>query len=237
VRNHNVVDGFKAYREIIAAVGIIFAMLLFQPDYGMAVLTLLVAGTIVFVSGMRWRYVMGAAVTASAAMAVALALMPSRLERIKTFLHPSPDLAKEGFQAHQSVIAIGSGGLWGKGLGESSQKMLFLPEPHTDFIYSIICEELGFIAGAAVLAAFLVILWRGLRIAHKIEEPFGALLATGITVSLAAQALINMGVALAILPTKGTTLPFLSYGGSSLIVSCIGIGMILNISSRIEREI
>src|ERR1700752_1184507 len=148
------------------------------------------------------------------------------------FLHPDVDRQGRGFQLVQSLIAVGSGGLTGVGLMESKQKLFYLPEAHTDFIYAVLCEELGFLGGAIVLALFAVYGWRGLRAALRAPDDFGRFLALGITVMVVSQALINVGVVLGMMPTKGIPLPFVSYGGSSLFVMLLGTGVLLNISQQ-----
>ena len=148
------------------------------------------------------------------------------------FLHPDADPQGHGFQLMQSLIAVGSGGLTGVGLMESKQKLFYLPEAHTDFIYAVLCEELGFIGGAIVLALFALFAWRGLRAAFRAPDDFGRFLALGITVMVITQALINLGVVLGMMPTKGIPLPFISYGGSSLLVMLLATGVLLNVSQQ-----
>jgi cell division protein FtsW len=225
---------FQGYLVSLAALSMLLVLIGLQPDFGMVALLTLVAGAMFFLGGMPWRYVFSLGATAAAALAAFLFAAPYRVKRILTFLDPSPDPLGEGFQIRQSLLAIGSGGILGKGLGGSEQKLFFLPEPHTDFMYAIICEELGLWGGLAVLGAFLLILWRGLRTAWKAPDSLGMLLAAGFTVSIVAQALLHMGVTLNLLPTKGLPLPFLSYGGSSLVMNCAGIGVLLNVSSHTE---
>ena len=147
-----------------------------------------------------------------------------RHERVVAFLHPEADPQGAGFQLMQSLIAVGSGGLTGVGLMESNQKLFYLPEAHTDFIYAVMCEELGFIGGAIVLGLFAFYAWRGMRIAMRASDEFGCFLALGITVMIVSQALINLGVVLGMMPTKGIPLPFISYGGSSSAGDAAGHG-------------
>ena len=155
-----------------------------------------------------------------------------RYDRVMAFLHPDADPQGHGFQLMQSLIAVGSGGLTGVGLMESKQKLFYLPEAHTDFTFAVLCEELGFIGGAIVLALFAVYAWRGLRAAFRAPDDFGRFLALGITVMVSTQALINLGVVLGMMPTKGIPLPFISYGGSSLFVMLLATGVLLNISQQ-----
>jgi cell division protein FtsW len=155
-------------------------------------------------------------------------------ERVVAFLNPAADPQGRGFQLLQSLIAVGSGGFTGVGLMESKQKLFYLPEAHTDFIFSVLCEELGFIGGALVLGLFAVYGWRGMRSAFNSKDEFGRLAALGITVMVLSQALINLGVVLGMMPTKGIPLPFISYGGSSLLVMLLATGVLLNISQQAD---
>jgi len=155
-----------------------------------------------------------------------------RRERLFAFLDPMADPLGAGYQVLQSLIAVGAGGVFGVGLGNSGQKLLYLPHPHSDFIYAIVAEELGMIGALTVVALFLVLLWRGVRAALHAPDLFGRYLGLGLTAVLVLQALINVSVAIALLPTKGIPLPFLSYGGSSLVVSMTAAGMLLNLSEH-----
>ena len=217
----------------IAIVGAVLAgLILLEPDYGTALSLLLIIGVMVFAAGLSYRYVIGAGLAAIPVLAALLMIERYRVVRLFTFLDPWADRQGEGFQIIQSFIAVGTGGIFGRGLNESVQKMLFLPEPHTDFIYAVIGEELGLLGTTATLLCFCVIAWRGLVIAAKAEDRFGSLMAIGITTMIAAQAFINMSVVLGLLPTKGIPLPLLSSGGSSLLVSLLGVGVLLNISQH-----
>jgi len=155
-----------------------------------------------------------------------------RLERLRVYLDPWQDPQGRGFQAIQSLIAIGSGGVTGVGFAQGKQKLFFLPEPHTDFIFAVISEELGLIGALALIAVFGVILWRGLRAASNCPSGFGRLLAIGFTVMVVGQALVNMSVVVGLLPTKGIPLPLVSYGGSSLLMSLVAVGILLNITQH-----
>jgi len=153
-----------------------------------------------------------------------------RMRRFWAFIDPWENARTSGYHIIQSLVAIGSGGFWGLGLGQSRQKFFILPERHTDFIFAIICEELGLVGGVLVLLMFLALLWRGLYIATRAPDNFGFLLASGITAIIGLQVLVNIGVVLSLMPTTGITLPFVSYGGSSLVFLAVGIGILLNIS-------
>ena len=164
--------------------------------------------------------------------AIAIWAAPYRLRRITAFLDPWSDPRGSGFQIIQSWLAFGNGGVLGQGIGASKQKLFYLPEPHTDFIFAIIGEELGFLGAVAIVALFMVLVWRGLRIGLRAPDPFGAYLALGITVLIAIQTLVNLGVVMGLLPTKGLPLPFISFGGSALLVTMLSTGVLLNISQH-----
>jgi cell division protein FtsW len=172
----------------------------------------------------------GAAVCALPALGALMLATPHAKARLVALLDPSQASSRAVYQVTQSFYALGPGGLFGRGLGDSMQKLFYLPEPHTDFIFAIVGEELGFLGAAAVVLAFGVILWRGTRVALRAPDPFGAHLALGITGAIVGQAAINMGVVLGLLPTAGVPLPFLSFGGSSLIFTLGAVGMLLRIS-------
>ena len=155
-----------------------------------------------------------------------------RRARLLSFLYPNADPLGAGFQANQSLIAVGAGGWFGNGLGGSRQKLFFLPYPHTDFIFAIVGEELGFLGAVGVIGCFAVVAWRGFRAARRAPEPFAAFLAAGATALIVVQAAINVSVVLGLMPTKGIPLPFVSYGGSSLVASWIAGGLILNVSQH-----
>ena len=225
-------------RTLLPALGTVLLMVglvLAEPDMGTACMILLVAATMLFVSGLSMRFIVGAALAAIPAVYLLIARTPYRLERFKAFLSPSTDPQGHGFQLLQSLIAIGSGGFTGVGLMEGRQKLFFLPEAHTDFIFSVICEELGFIGAVVVLTLFVVYGWRGFVAAMKAPDEFGRLLALGITAMVVGQALINLSVVLGLLPTKGIPLPFISYGGSSLILMLLATGVLLNISQHADE--
>ena len=159
-----------------------------------------------------------------------------RMKRFLIFLNPEQDPQGDGFQILQSLIAVGTGGITGRGLGESVQKMQYLPYPHSDFIYAVTAEELGLVGASLMLVGFAIITWRGLRVSFRAPDAFGSLLALGLTTMIALQAFLNMSVVLGMLPTKGIALPLISAGGSSLIVSLAGMGVLLNISQQASAE-
>jgi cell division protein FtsW len=209
-------------------------LVLLEPDLGTSLEIFLVAVAMMFVAGLSGTYVLGAGVAALPALYLLIAHVPYRYVRVMSFLNPDADPQGSGFQLLQSLIAVGSGGLFGVGLMESKQKLFYLPEAHTDFIYAVLCEELGFIGGGIVLALFAVYGWRGIRAALRAPDDFGRLTALGITAMVVSQALINLGVVLGMMPTKGIPLPFISYGGSSLLVMLLATGVLLNISQQTE---
>ncbi len=229
-------EGRVGERDLLlpcALVGGSFAILvLLEPDLGTAVMLGGIAMMVLFLAGLPWKYVGAVAAAAVPALAVGIAVAPYRMARLLSFLDPESDPQGSGFQALQSLIAVGSGGLFGRGPGNSLQKLYFLPHPHSDFVYAIVAEELGMVGAVGVLALFGVLLWRGVRAGLRAPDPFGRYLAWGLAGALSAQALVNFSVALLLLPTKGIPLPFLSYGGSSLLVTMAGCGILLNVSQH-----
>lgn len=223
-------------RHTLLPVGTIVCITVFlvlkEPDLGTSLAIALVAGAMLFVGGLPVRYFVLAVLGMMPVLYELIFHVTYRLNRMLVFLHPGADPLGKGFQMLQSLIAVGTGGLTGVGFMEGKQKLFFLPEPHTDFIYAVICEEFGIIGGLAVLGLFAVILWRGLRAAAGCPDEFGRLLAIGITVMLVGQALVNASVVTGILPTKGLPLPFFSYGGSSLVINLIAAGILLNVSQH-----
>jgi cell division protein FtsW len=209
-------------------------LVLIEPDLGTAIMILLVAFVMLFVSGLSLRYAGYAFLAAIPAFYGFVVRVPYRYQRILAFLWPERDPQHHGFQLLQSLIAVGSGGLTGVGLMESKQKLFYLPEAHTDFIYAILAEELGYIGAVLVLALFAYFGWRGFRAALQAPDEFGRLLGLGATSLILGQALINLSVVLGLLPTKGIPLPFISYGGSSLLVMLLATGVLLNISQHAE---
>ena len=223
----------------ITIFSIIVLMTGIQPDLGTAVLMVLVGTSMLFLSGIAVPSILLFSASSLVVITFFVFNADYRVKRILAFLDPEADPLGVGFQIKQSLIAVSSGGmkgagsgLLGTGFGESLQKMFFLPEPHTDFIYSIIGEELGFIGSSLVLIAFCVILWRGFRISLRATDSFGRLFAAGLTLSVVVQAFINIGVVLSLLPTKGIPLPFISYGGTSLVVNAAMIGLLMNVASQ-----
>ncbi|HEX6083962.1 MAG TPA: putative lipid II flippase FtsW [Thermoanaerobaculia bacterium] len=217
-------------------VGFILALfaglILLGRDFGTATTLVLVASAMIFAAGISWHYIAGLSLGLIPAIGYFAGSAAYRRERLLTFLNPEADPLGKGFQPMQSLIALGTGGFEGLGIGNGRQKLFFLPEPHTDFIFSIIGEELGFLGAVLLLAAFALLAWRGFRIARYSHSRFAFYAALGCTLMIVIQALINVSVALCLLPTKGIPLPLVSYGGSSLIVSLIAVGLLLNFSQQ-----
>jgi cell division protein FtsW len=201
-----------------------------EPDLGTALMLGIICITICFAAGVRPRHVVYAAVPGLLFVAKMVIFTPFRWRRMATFLDPWADQQGSGYQVVQSLIAVGSGGPHGLGFAQGRQKLLFLPFAHSDFIFAVIGEELGLIGALIVVFVFAVFLWRGMRAALRAPDRFGMLLGIGIVVGIVAQALLNMSVVLALVPTKGIPLPFISYGGSSLVPTLAGVGILLNIS-------
>ncbi|HVS00729.1 MAG TPA: putative lipid II flippase FtsW [Thermoanaerobaculia bacterium] len=212
--------------------GLLAGLILLEPDMGTAVLLTGTAFLMIFLAGLSWRYLLSALVLVPPVIAALVMAEPYRRERFFAFLNPEKDPLGSGFQALQSLIAVGSGGFLGLGPGQSVQKLYFLPHPESDFIFSIVAEELGMVGSLAILAAFGVLAWRGIVAGLKAPDLFGRYLGWGITGVLVMQALINVSVTIALLPTKGIPLPFISYGGSSLVVTLCACGVLLNISQH-----
>ncbi|HEY0781362.1 MAG TPA: putative lipid II flippase FtsW [Thermoanaerobaculia bacterium] len=212
--------------------GLTAALILLEPDMGTAVLLLATALLMIFLAGLDWRWMAGALLLVPPVGWAMVMAQPYRRERFLTFLDPDKDPLGSGFQALQSLIAVGSGGLTGLGPGKSVQKLYFLPHPESDFIFSIVAEELGLIGACVLVAIFAVLAWRGLKAGAKAPDLFGRYLGWGLTAVLTIQALINVSVTIALLPTKGIPLPFISYGGSSLVVTLCACGILLNVSQH-----
>lgn len=207
-------------------------LVLLQPDFGTAVTYFVIAAAMLFFAGLPLRWFALATLLVVPTLTVYVLSAQYRKERIIAFLHPEADPLGKGFQSLQSLIAVGTGGVTGLGLGEGKQKLFFLPYPYTDFIYAIVGEELGLIGCVAILALFGVVFARGIRAAAGAPDSFGRLLGVGLTVMIVAQALVNISVVLALLPTKGIPLPFLSYGGSALWANLLAVGVLLNLSQH-----
>lgn len=216
----------------LLVLGLMVALCMKQPDFGASMVMAVLVLAMLYVGGARLKYLLGVGLLTVPLVLVALASSVTRRLRLEAWVDPYAHADTIGYHLVQSLRALGSGGVFGLGLGESRQKLFFLPEAHTDFILAVIGEELGLIVVLAVVASFALLCWRGVRASVEAPDRFAGLLAFGLTFALTLQAAINMGVVTGVLPTKGLTLPFVSYGGSSVIVSCWMAGVLLRISTR-----
>ena len=231
VRKQDSITSFKkGFLPPFLIVGLVFVLLVLQPSFGAAVLVAMISFTLLFVGGVRIYHLFLVAAGALPILAFLIKSAEYRFSRWLSYINPNSDPLNTGYHIQQSLIALGSGKFWGLGLGQSKQKLFYLPEPHTDFIFSIIGEEFGFLGTFILISLFLFLAWRGIIIAKRAPEMFGFYLAFGITVSLFLSAAVNIGVVTNLLPTTGLPLPFISYGGSSIILNLSSIGILLNIS-------
>jgi len=214
----------------LIVIGLLSGLVLLEPDLGTVVVMGLVTVALLFLGGARITHLMTLGLCAVPLGLVLVLGSSYRRQRLMTFLAPWKDASDAGFQITQSFLAFGSGGPFGVGLGEGKQKLFFLPEAHTDFVLALVGEELGLAGTATVILLFALFVWRGFHIAARARVPYGKFLGVGITLLIGIQALVNAAVVTGLLPTKGLTLPFVSYGGSSLVVSFVGVGMLLSIS-------
>lgn len=225
----------KGVLPILAVVFLVFGLIMLEPDFGTGVVIVMTIIVLLFISGVKMNFFIKIGVLGLIGIVILILIAPYRMERIISFLNPWIDPLGSGFQIIQSLYAIGPGGLLGLGFGNSIQKHFYLPEPQTDFIFAIISEEFGFMGVLIVSILFITIIARGLKIAMECENLFGKFLAFGITFGLAFQTILNLMVVVGLIPVTGVTLPFLSYGGSSLIISLISIGILLNIHKHKEK--
>jgi cell division protein FtsW len=235
-RMHRINELQYSLLPVAIVVGVLVGLILIEPDLGTAASLLAVVGLMVFVAGLSYRYLIGSVLLALPTLYVLVWSSEYRRRRFLAFLDPWADRLGDGFQIIQSIIAIGTGGVTGKGLMAGVQKLFYLPEPHTDFIFAVISEELGLVGATIVVACFCVITWRGLRTTMRAPDAFGAILALGLTMMVALQAFVNISVVMGLMPTKGIPLPLVSNGGSSLLVNLVAIGVLLNISQHGSNE-
>jgi len=221
----------KGYLPYLIVLGVLLLLLLKQPDLGSAMIIAGVALAMLIVAGVRWVYILPTLLMSLPVLYFLVMSVDYRRRRILAFLDPWNDPFDTGFQIIQSLVAFGKGGIFGQGLGIGEQKLFYLPEAHTDFIFSVIGEELGLVGVLLVAALFLLLVLRGIRIALQCQEPFGRNLAFGLSLLLGFEAFVNLAVCMGLLPTKGLALPFISYGGTSLVVCLVAVGILLNISS------
>jgi cell division protein FtsW len=223
---------WRTFVPAVAVTGMLALLVVAEPDLGTALMLAVVCGVVLFTAGARLKHLALAAAPALVGVAGLLVFVPFRMRRMTAFLDPWADPRGTSYQVVQSLLAVGSGGVHGLGFTEGRQKMFFLPFAHSDFIFAVVGEELGLFGGLAVIALFGLFLWRGMRAALRAPDRFGVLLGMGIVTGIVAQALFNMSVVLALLPTKGIPLPFISYGGSSLVPTLFAVGVLLNISQH-----
>jgi cell division protein FtsW len=231
---------FNGLLRPLSALGVIFFLLLFEPDFGAATVLFVTGFGVLFVAGARLRYVLAMAIAGVGAIALLGMSSGYRMRRLKGFLDPWADPFNTGFQLTQSLIAIGRGEWFGVGLGESVQKLFYLPEAHTDFLFAVLAEELGLAGVVVILALFLALVWRAFwiaRLAADAGQKFQSYLAVGFGLWLGLQAFINVGVNMGVLPTKGLTLPFMSYGRSSLIVTLAWVGLLMRVYHEASGEV
>jgi cell division protein FtsW len=225
----------KGFLPGLFVLGTAFGLIMLQPDLGSGTVLVGTGVALIFAAGARLKHLVGFAMLGLVGFVGLVLVAPYRIKRITAFLDPWQDPLGTGYQIIQSLYAIGPGGLLGLGLGMSRQKHLYLPEPHTDFIFSILSEELGFLGAGTVIILFAIIVWRGIRTAIGAPDLFTSLVATGITGMIMIQAVINIGVVSGAFPVTGITLPFLSYGGSSLTLTLMAVGILLNLSRLTRR--
>ncbi|BAS27708.1 putative lipid II flippase FtsW [Limnochorda pilosa] len=218
----------------LAVTGLGFLLILAEPDFGTAVAMAATAAVLFFAGGARLAHLAALGAAALPGLAYLIWAEPYRMRRLLAFVDPWADPLDSGWNVIQSLLAIGSGGVFGVGLGQSRQKFAYLPEQHTDFIFAILSEEFGLLGSLLVVGLFFVLAWRGYRLALKAPDLYGSLLAVGITTMIVFQALLNVGVVTAVLPVTGITLPFISFGGSSLLITLTGVGILLNISRQVR---
>jgi len=231
-KGENPKEGLKIFLPVLAVMGVFVAVILKEPDFGMAVVIVASFLALLFIAGFPWKLLVGLIGAGAAGVVFLIASKPYRMARLQAFLDPFSQAQAAGYQVVQSLIAFSNGGLLGTGIGSGKQKLFYLPEMHTDYIFSVIGEELGFAGVVAVGACFLTMVWVGFRIARRARDLFGRYLAIGLSSVIGIQALMNMMVGLKMLPPKGMVLPFLSYGGSSLILHLAAMGVLINISMK-----
>ncbi len=231
-RQEELTDVRRGLLPPLLVAGAFAALVFVQPDLGNCLTLITLTFGLLYLAGAPMRYLGWTLAPAVPLLIIAIYAAPYRWRRMTAFWDPWSDARGSGFQIIQSWLAFGNGGLLGQGVGGSRQKLFYLPESHTDFIFAIVGEELGFVGAVAFVALFAVLIWRGLRIGLRTSEPFGAYLALGITLLIATQVLVNLGVVTGLLPTKGLPLPFISFGGSALLMTMLSTGVLLNISQH-----
>ena len=231
-RKEKIHDFFNGSLPLLIMLGIFCMLIMLQPDLGTVIVIASTTFLLLFVGGARLSHLIYLVLASMPFLYFSILHVAYRRRRILAFLDPWSDQLDTGYQIVQSFLAFGRGGIWGTGIGEGKEKLFYLPWPHTDFILSVIGEELGFIGVSAVIFLFFILIWRGIRISINSRDLFGTFLSLGITLLLGLQSAINIGVTLGLFPTKGLPLPFISYGGSSVVLSLFSVGVLLSISDK-----
>ncbi|MBR4910636.1 MAG: cell division protein FtsW [Clostridia bacterium] len=236
--NQKQMGSFKFVSVLVGLLGAVCVLVAFEPHLSATVLIFLIGITIMIIGGLKLRYILIGLGIGAAGIFVAIAtnVISYGSDRIRYWLNPWLDAKGKGFQTIQSLLAIGSGGVWGRGIGQSRQKYLWVPEPHNDFIFSIVCEELGLIGAAVIIVLFALLVWRGFNVAMHAPDRFGAFLVIGLTFQVGLQAMLNIWVVTNTLPNTGISLPFFSYGGTSLIILLAEMGIVLSVSRMSSME-
>lgn len=236
--NYKQMGNIKFVIFLLGILGITCVLVALEPHLSATVLIFLIGITIMVIGGLQLRYIIGGALagTAGVALLIATKVISYGSDRIKYWLDPWLDAKGKGFQTIQSLLAIGSGGILGRGIGQSRQKYLWVPEPHNDFIFSIVCEELGLVGAFLIIVLFALLIWRGFRIAMRSPDKFGSLLAIGLTFQVGLQTMLNIWVVTNTIPNTGISLPFFSYGGTSLIILLAEMGIVLSVSRTANIE-
>lgn len=236
-RASHVHDLYYGFLPSLAIVGVTAGLIMLQPDFGTMIVLILIAGCMLFAGGAKLKYLFSVAAVGAVFVWIMIKAAPHRLQRILAFFNPEIDTRGISYQINQALLAIGSGGWWGYGLGQSRQKHNYLPEAIGDSIFAIMSEELGFVRVAFILILFLWFAHRGFKIARNAPDTFSSLVAIGITSWIIIQALVNIGGITAIIPLTGVPLPFISYGSTSMVVSLLGVGILLNISRYTQKQV
>lgn len=230
-------DFYIGFLPHVLVLCIFISLIFFQPDFGSAVILGMITWIMMFVGGVQIKHLVSSLVVFIPIASVFLVSAEYRLQRLVSFWDPWQHAADGGYQLIHSLMAFGTGGVWGAGIGNGWQKMFYLPEPHTDFIFSVIGEELGLLGTMGIMGLYMVIVLKGIKIAMNAKDPFASFLAIGLTAAIGIQVCVNMAVTLGLLPTKGLTLPFLSYGGTSLLLNMISAGILMNIDNNANWEL
>ena len=229
-RGEHVESFMQGFLPPLILSGLFFGLIVLQPNFGTAAVLMLAAGALFFAAGVRLTHLGAALVVAGSLCVLLVQAHPYAKNRLIALMDPARASSRATYQLHQSFYALGPGGILGRGLGDSIQKLFYLPESHTEFIFAIVGEEIGFVGALLVVSLYGILLWRGTRIALRAPDPFGAYASMGITFVIVSQAAVNLGVVVGLLPTTGVPLPFISFGGSSLVTTLLGIGIVLGIS-------